>query len=347
MQYRTLGRTDLSVSRICLGTMTWGTQNTEQQAHQQIDFARERGVNFIDTAELYPATPVSRETQGRTEEIIGSWLNRNGQRDRLILATKATGKGPRHIHDGKPISARKVRLSVESSLRRLQTDYIDLYQLHWPNRETYHFRKSWCYDPTRAQKHQVIAHIREVLEALQALINEGKIRHVGLSNETCWGVSQFLHLSDTAGLPRIVSIQNEYSLLHRIFDTDFAELSHHEDIGLLAYSPLAAGLLSGKYRGGRIPDGSRRSIEADLHGRVSEYSLPALDQYLQTAERHGLAPAPMAIAFCLSRPFMSSVIVGATSLSQLEENLGGTELAMDESLLLDIRRLHRRYPVPM
>ncbi len=347
MKYKTLGDSDLNISAICLGSMTWGTQNTEAEAHQQMDYAVERGVNIFDTAEMYPTTPMGEETQGRTEEHIGSWFKKSGKRGQVMIATKVTGDGPRYIHDGVPISPKKIRLALDGSLRRLQTDTIDLYQLHWPNRGSYHFRQWSRFDPTAQAREQTLDHMREVLFALQKHIDQGKIRAIGLSNESCWGTSKFLQIAKENRLPRVVSIQNEYSLLNRLYDLDLAELSHHENVGLLAFSPLAAGLLSGKYAQGALPAGSRRTMNDDLSGRLSSYSQPALDQYLAIAQKHGIDPAQMALAFCISRPFMASTIIGATSMEQLKTNLGAADLALSAEVIEEINQVYRHYPVPM
>lgn len=348
MKYNRLGNTDLEVSELCLGSMTWGTQNTEAEGHQQIDYAVDHGVNIIDTAEMYPTTPLGQETQGRTEEIIGSWLKKGGKNHDVIIATKVTGIGNQsYIHDGMPISRKKIRLALESSLKRLQTDCIDLYQLHWPNRGSYHFRQCWTYDPTGQDTAETNDNIREVLFALQQHIDEGKIKHVGLSNESSWGTMRFLQIAKDNNLPRVVSIQNEYSLLARLYDLDLAELSHHENVGLLAFSPLAAGLLSGKYADGTIPAGSRRTLSDNLNGRLSEYSAPALEKYFAVAQKYNLPPAQLALAFCSSRPFMASTIIGATTMQQLEENIGAADVTLSEEILTDVQAVYRQYPVPM
>ena len=245
MIYRELGRTGLKVSAICLGSMTWGTQNTTDEGHAQIDMALDRGVNFIDTAEMYPTNPLSKETQGDTERVIGEWVAKSGRRDEVIIATKVSGEGYKNVRDGAPISPETINQALENSLRSLQTDYVDLYQLHWPNRGSYMFRQNWTYDPTRQDRANTIAHMEEVLDCLNGHIKAGKIRHIGLSNESAWGTAQWLRLSEERGLPRMASIQNEYSLLCRLFDTDMAELAHNEDVGLLAFSPLACGMLIG------------------------------------------------------------------------------------------------------
>jgi aryl-alcohol dehydrogenase-like predicted oxidoreductase len=347
MQYRQLGHTSTEVSQLCLGSMTWGTQNTPAEAFEQIDCALEHGVNFIDTAEMYPTTPLSPETQGRTEAIIGEWLNQSGKRDKVIIATKVTGNGPKWIDDGKDIDAAKIDKAINASLQRLQTDYIDVYQLHWPNRGSYHFRQSWQYDVSKQDRELVLANMHEVLNKIDALVKAGKIRHLGLSNETCWGTSQFLQIAAANNLPRVVSIQNEYSLMQRLFDLDLAELAQHEKVGLLAFSPLAAGPLSGKYENGCIPEGSRRSMNDNLSGRYTDKSKPALQRYLDVARKHEIEPAQLALAFCMTRPFMTSVIIGATSMQQLRMNLGAAELTLTDDVMSDIAAVHRDYPVPM
>ncbi|MFN7104052.1 MAG: aldo/keto reductase, partial [Pseudorhizobium sp.] len=268
MKFKKLGRTDISVSEICLGTMTWGSQNSESEAHEQMDHAVEAGINFFDTAELYPTTPVSPETYGRTEEFIGSWLKKTGRRKDIVLATKIAGSGRPHIRDGRPIDKETIKEAVDASLTRLQTDYIDLYQIHWPNRGHYHFRNAWGFDASGQDSAEAVAAIDEKLDALDELVKAGKIREIGLSNETAWGTMQYLKAAEAKGLPRVVSIQNEYNLLYRAFDLDLAEVSHHESVGLLAYSPLAGGILSGKYLDGRKPEGSRGSINGDIGGRL-------------------------------------------------------------------------------
>jgi aryl-alcohol dehydrogenase-like predicted oxidoreductase len=346
MEYRPLGNSGIRVSEICLGSMTWGTQNSEAEAHAQIEYALEHGVNFIDTAELYPATPMSAETTGRTEEIIGSWLQASGRRDQVVLATKVAGEGSSNIQNGIDISPQKIRVSIEGSLKRLQTDYIDLYQLHWPNRGSYHFRNNWRYDPTGQNKQQTLDHISEVLEYLGELVAAGTIRSIGLSNESCWGTCQFLQIAADNGFPRVVSLQNEYSLMYRTHDLDLAELSHNEQVGLLPFSPLACGMLTGKYENGTRPDGSRLTINPDLFGRVREEVWPVVDSYVSIARRHGIEPAQMAIAFCNQRPFVTSSIIGATSLDQLALNLGAADLDLGAEVLEDIQSVYRNHPIP-
>ncbi|MDQ0454148.1 aldo/keto reductase [Rhizobium paknamense] len=345
MKYRTLGRTDLSVSEICLGTMTWGSQNSEAEAFEQMDYALSEGVNFFDTAELYPTTPLSADTYTDTEKLIGNWFAKTGKRKDVILATKVAGAGRPYIRGGAPINGKTIREAVDASLTRLKTDYIDLYQIHWPNRGHYHFRAAWNYDPSNQVTERVHAEMLEKLEALDACVKAGKIRAIGLSNETCWGTQQFLTLAEKHGLPRVATIQNEYNLLYRSYDLDLAELSHHENVSLLAYSPLAAGLLSGKYLGGVKPAGSRGSINGDLGGRLTEHQEPATRAYVELAKAHDIDPSQMALAFCLTRPFMGSVIIGATSMEQLKINIGAAQLTLSDEVLAGIARIHRQYPM--
>jgi aryl-alcohol dehydrogenase-like predicted oxidoreductase len=346
MKYHHLGNSDLKVSEICLGTMTWGTQNSEAEGHAQMDYAVDNGINFFDTAELYPSTPLSAETQGRTEEIIGTWFNASGKRDQIILASKVAGNGHEYIQGGIDISEKKIRNSIEASLKRLQTDVIDLCQFHWPNRGSYHFRQSWKFNATTQDRSKARDDMLEALKTLDSLIKEGKIREVGLSNESCWGTMQYLRLAEEHKLPRMISIQNEYSLMHRIYDLDMAEMSHHENIGLLAYSPLACGMLTGKYLSGEVPAGSRRSINPHLWGRVSEISDAATCAYVDVAHKHNLEPTQMALAFCFQRPFMASTIIGATSVEQLEVGLGACNINLTDEVLEDIQSVYRQYPIP-
>lgn len=345
MQQIALGTTGLMVSGICLGTMTWGSQNTEAEGHAQMDMARAEGCNFWDTAEMYPVNPVRLETLGHTEQIIGTWLSARGGRERLVIASKIPG--PNQVaRNGGPITGTALREAVENSLRRLQTDYIDLYQLHWPNRPIYHFRRNWTYDPAGQDRAQIEAHMLEILQVSAELIAEGKIRHIALSNETVWGTAKWLSLAEAHGLPRIASIQNEYSLLCRQFDTDWAEFSALENIPLLAFSPLATGLLTGKYAGDVVPEGSRRSINQDLSGRVTPQVFPAVAAYLGIAARHGLDPVQMAIAFCRTRPFPCIPIIGATSTEQLARALGAAKVTLSPEVMAEIDIAHRSHPMP-
>ncbi|WP_028534133.1 NADP(H)-dependent aldo-keto reductase [Paludibacterium yongneupense] len=348
MEYRKLGHSDLNVSLIALGTMTWGEQNTEAEAHSQLDLALEHGINLVDAAEMYPVPPRP-ETQGLTEAYIGNWLARSGQRDRIVLATKAAGpasdpKRPGHIRDGQPHFDRKnLTSALDDSLRRLRTDYVDLYQLHWPDRNANYFGQlgyAWSDDAPGSTP------IEETLRVLQDFVAAGKVRTIGLSNETPWGVARFLNAAATLGLPRAVSIQNPYSLLNRIYEIALAEFSHREGVGLLAYSPLAFGTLSGKYLDDARPSGARLT----LFDRFTRYSNPqvatACRDYVALAREHGMSPAQMALAYVNSRPFVTSNIIGATSIAQLEENLGSLQLRLDDTVLATIEAIHQRQPNP-
>jgi aryl-alcohol dehydrogenase-like predicted oxidoreductase len=347
MKYNQLGASDLNVSEICLGTMTWGTQNTETEAHEQMDYAFDQGINFFDTAELYPTTPPGPETQGDTEKFVGSWFKKTGKRDKVILATKISGKGRPWIRGGAAISAQEIEKALDLSLTRLCTDHVDLYQLHWPNRGSYAFRANWSFKPSKQDTEKATADLLETLEALDRAKKAGKIREWGVSNETSWGVMTFQRLADAHGLPRMISIQNEYNLLDRKFDTDLAEICHHEKVGLMAYSPLAAGLLTGKYLDGARPAGSRGAINSDLGGRFGGYEDAAVRAYVELARKHGLDPAAMALAFCLTRPFMASVIIGATSMTQLKTNIGAKDLVLSDEVLREIQTVHRTWPLPI
>lgn len=346
MEYRKLGKTDIDVSAIGLGTMTFGEQNSEAEAHDQLDYALDRGVNFIDAAEMYPVPPRA-ETQGLTEQYIGSWLARTGRRDEIVLATKVTGHARTnmdYIRDGDTprLTPAHIRRAVEASLTRLQTDYVDLYQLHWPDRFTNMFgQRGYNHDPRETP-----VPIEDTLGELGRLVDEGKIRHVGLSNETPWGVMRFLRAAETAGLPRAVSIQNPYSLLNRSYETGLAECSIREQVGLLAYSPLAFGVLSGKYLDGARPEGARLTRWA----RFARYNSPrgarAAADYVALARQHGLDPAQMALAFVTGRDFVTSNIVGATTLAQLKSNIDSAELTLSDQLIEAINAIHADNPDP-
>lgn len=346
MKMNTLGRSGIEVSELCLGSMTWGTQNTAEEAHAQIDRALEAGINFIDTAEMYPVNPVREETVGRTERIIGLWFERDSRRDDVILATKHSGEGLGAVREGAPISAQTIPEAVEGSLRRLKTDYIDLYQFHWPNRGSYMFRKNWEFDPSSQMMLDTVGHMEETLDALQRQVKRGTIRAFGLSNESAWGTTQWVQAAARTGGPRLASVQNEYSLLCRLYDTDMAEVSLQEDVPLLAFSPLAAGLLTGKYQGGAVPKASRMSLNGDLGGRKTPRAFEAVDAYLAIAKNHGLDPAQMALAWCKTRPFMGSIIFGATTMAQLETCLGAADLTLSAEVLADIAKAHRAHPMP-
>lgn len=347
MQYRKLGHTDIDVSVIGLGTMTWGQQNTEAQAHEQLDYALERGVNLIDTAEMYPVPPKA-ETQGRTEAYIGTWLARGQARDKIILATKIAGPArqphnPRHIRgEANQFDRPNLTAAIHGSLERLQTDYIDLYQLHWPDRNTTTFGRlayPW-------QEDTVTVPIEETLQVLGEFVQQGKIRHIGVSNETPWGVARFLQAAQHLGMERIVSIQNPYSLLNRTFESGLSEFSHRDGIGLLAYSPLAFGWLTGKYENGARPAGARIT-EFDRFVRYTRpRAIAATSAYVALAARHGLSPARMALAFVNSRPFTTSNLIGATTMAQLKENIDSIDLELGPEVLEAIDEIHRDNPNP-
>lgn len=344
MDYRPLGRTDLNVSLICLGTMTWGEQNSEADAHQQLDYALDQGINFIDAAEMYPVPPKA-ETAGRTESYIGSWLAKRGQRDDIVLATKIAGPGNglSHIRDGRTrFTEDAIRAALEGSLKRLQTDYIDLYQLHWPDRRT-NFFGQLGYKPAE-EKHP--PHMEETLTALGKLVEEGKIRYVGLSNETPWGVMRFLAAAEQAGLPRVVSIQNPYNLLNRTYEIGLAEISHREQVGLLAYSPLAFGMLSGKYLDGARPAGARITLFERFTRYLNDEGQQATAAYVALAREHGLSPVQMALAYVNSRSFVTSNIIGATTITQLEENIASLNVQLSDEVLAGIEAIHTRQPNP-
>ncbi len=346
MRMKPLGRTGIEVSELCLGSMTWGSQNSADEGHEQINHALAAGVNFIDTAEMYPVNPVQAETIGRTERIIGLWLEDTMRRHEVVIATKHSGEGLRHVRDGAPITPETIPMAVEGSLRRLKTDYIDLYQFHWPNRGSYMFRQNWDFDPSGQNGPATLQNMADCMGALQEEVDKGRIRAFGLSNESAWGTMQWLRAAQKTGGPRVASVQNEYSLLCRLYDTDMAEVSAHEDVGLLAFSPLGAGFLTGKYQGGKVPDGSRMSLNPNMGGRKSERVFDAVDAYLQIAKRHGLDPTQMALAWCLTRPFMCSVIFGATTPTQLDLALGAADLTLSDDVMTEIGAAHRAFPMP-
>lgn len=345
MKYNKLGRTGLNVSLICLGTMTWGRQNTEDQGHEQMDYALAHGINFFDTAEMY-AVPPNAETYGKTETIIGTWFAARKNRDQVILATKVAGPGLPWIRGGTAqIDRKNILEAVEGSLKRLQTDYIDLYQLHWPNRGSYHFGDSSGFYPD-FQREAVEENMIEVLTTLQDLKKQGKIRHAGLSNETAWGAMKYLQLAEKHNLPRMESIQNEYSLTCRSFDTDLHEVAHAEHVGLLAWSPLAGGMISGKYLNGTRPAGTRWSFESRTLFRDTAQAQSAVKAYLAIAQKNGLDVCQMALAFVNARPFLTSNIIGATSMDQLKTDIASIDLVLSDEVLKEIEQVRRQYPAP-
>ncbi|MDQ2095679.1 aldo/keto reductase [Rhodalgimonas zhirmunskyi] len=342
-----LGRSGIEVSDLCLGSMTWGTQTAPEDGHAQIERALEAGIDFIDTAHMYPVNPVSGDTIGRTEEIIGDWFTASGRRAEVVLATKHLGEGSGVMEGGTPeITSETIPAAIEGSLKRLRTDVIDLYQFHWPNRGSYHFRRNWRFDPSTQDTAKARQHFEDALGALAREVERGTIRAFGLSNESAWGMAQWLAGAERGTGPRAATIQNEYSLLNRLYDTDLGELGHHEDVTLLAFSPLAAGLLTGKYQDGGIPEGSRRSYVENLGGRMTERVLPAVAAYLELASKHGLDPVQMALAFVRQRPFPAIPIFGATTMAQLENIIAGKDLILSDEVLEEIDAVHKAHPLP-
>lgn len=343
MKYNFLPQSEIKVSEIALGTMTFGQQNTEAEGHDQLDLALDSGVNFIDTAEMY-SVPAQKETSGSTEKIIGSWLKKSGKRDQIILATKIAGpnRGLEFIREDLAYNAQTIRTSIEKSLGRLQTDYIDLYQLHWPERKTNYFGHR-SYDPEGDVWQD---NVQEILEVMQALITEGKIRHIGLSNETPWGVMRFLEESKKHNLPRIATIQNPYSLLNRTFETGLSEVCHFENLGLLAYSPLAFGVLSGKFLTGESHPNARINLFPKFSRYSSENATKATQLYSQIANDNDLTLTEMALAFIQQQFFVTSTIIGATDLKQLKENLLTTQIILSDKVIAEINKVQEVYPNP-
>lgn len=345
MKRNQLGRTGIDVSALCLGTMTFGSQTPQSDAFGQMDMALDAGVDFWDTAEMYPVPPKA-SYQGDSERIIGNWFEKSGRRKEVILATKHSGAGMKIARNGEPISSKTIPGAIEGSLKRLKTDYIDLYQFHWPNRGSYAFRQNWTYDASSQDSAEILDHMQDALDALQKEVDRGTIRSFGLSNDTVWGTANWLRLAEQGGLPRVASLQNEYSLMCRLFDLDMAELCHHEDVGLLAYSPLATGLLTGKYRDGAVPEGSRKSIDGRLGGRTTSRADEAVELYMAVAKKHGLDPVHMSLAWCMQRPFMASVIFGATTVDQLKIVLDGKDLVLSDDVMADLDEAHKACPMP-
>ena len=348
MQYSKLGRTGLDVSRVCLGTMTWGSQNTEAEAHAQMDYALERGVNFWDTAEMY-ASPPTPETQGSTERYIGTWLAKSGKRDKIVLASKVAGRGAAfggmswlRADGAVPRQTRaQIDEAVAGSLKRLQTDYLDLYQLHWPDRPIRTFGGM-----TFKDYEQDYESFQTILEALEIHVRAGRIRHIGVSNEFPWGVMRFLEESNRRGLPRIASIQNAYHLANRVFEFGLAEIAMREQVGLLAYSPLGQGVLTGKYLDGALPPGARKT----LYNRMQRYEGPGAEEavraYVALAQAYGWDPTQLALKFCDSRPFVTATIIGATSMEQLKTDIDAFDLTWTDELDQAVDAIHVRRPNP-
>lgn len=343
MEFRRLGRTDIQVSALCLGTMTWGEQNTETDAFAQIDRAKSAGINFIDTAEMYPVPPRA-ETYTTTERIIGNYFKSRGNRAEWVLASKVAGPGNGidYIRGGNPKHNREhIVAALDASLKRLQTDWIDLYQLHWPERSTNFFGQLGY-----RHREERFTPLEETLEVLDEQVKAGKIRHIGLSNETPWGTMTFLQLAESRGWPRAVSIQNPYNLLNRTFEVGLAEIAMREQCGLLAYSPLAFGMLSGKYENGVRPANARLTLFSRFQRYNNPQSVAATSRYVALARAHGLDPAQMALAFVTRQPFVTSNIIGATSLEQLESNLASAELKLSDEVLTAIEAIHVTQPNP-
>ena len=343
MKYKTIPNSDIRVSKICLGTMTWGNQNTQNEGFEQMDYALGKGVNFFDTAELYPV-PANAETYADTERIIGNWFEQRKNRDKVVLATKIAGPGAYTAHIRTTgFTPDSIREALEGSLKRLKTDYIDLYQLHWPERNTNFFGKR-DYFPEENEQWEI--NFQEILETLDGFIKEGKIRHIGLSNETPWGAMKYLALSEHKDLPRMKTIQNPYSLLNRTFEVGNAEVSHREQLGLLAYSPLAFGVLSGKYRHGNLPEKSRLKLFPRMKRYSGDEALAATEVYAKIAEKHHLSLTQLALAFVTDRPFVTSNIIGATTMPQLEENIATADVTLSDEILAEIDAVHNQIPNP-
>ena len=344
MKFTKLGNTEISVSKICLGTMTWGEQNTEEEAFDQMNFAVEKGVNFFDTAELY-SVPPKKETFGNTEKIIGNWFTRKGNREKIILATKVVGRSGMKWFRNKETRLHESQIfeALEGSLKRLKTDYIDLYQLHWPDRKSNFFGKLGY----QHEEEDDFIDIKTQLESLEKLVAQGKIRYIGLSNETPWGLMKFLSLSEKYSLPRVVSVQNPYSLLNRSYEVGLAEISIRERCGLLAYSPLAFGMLTGKYDDQRYPEGTRLSIYKNIYTRYTkEKGVTSSKKYNALAKDYGLTPTQMALAYVNSKEFVTSNIIGATNLKQLDENINSINVELNKELLEKIDIIHDKQPYP-
>ena len=344
MEYNKLGQTDIEVSRICLGTMTWGEQNTEKEAHEQLDYAIESGINFIDVAEMYPVPP-REETYGLTESYIGNWLSKRKDRDKIILASKVAAKAEwlPYIRGGQiKLDKKNIVQALEDSLRRLKTDYIDLYQMHWPDRDTNFFGKLAYY---HAPEKDGIP-IAETLAVLDGLVKQGKIRAIGISNETPWGCAEYLRISREKELPRIVSIQNPYNLLNRTFEIGISEFSHREQVGLLAYSPLAFGALSGKYLNNQKPEGARLTLFERFNRYLNPQATKATEAYVNLAKKNDLDPSQMALSYVSSRPFLTSNIIGATTMEQLKMDIESINIELSDDVIKDIESIHEKIPNP-
>jgi len=344
MKFKKLGHTNIDVSLICLGTMNMGEQNTQEEGFEQMDYSFEKGVNFFDTAEVY-AVPPRQETYGKTEEIIGNWFIKSKKREKIILATKMVGPGVEWIRNGGGnYTEKNIAIAIDGSLKRLQTDYIDLYQLHWPERNTNYFgKRNYEHNSDEGKWND----LESVLKALKKFVDQGKIKYIGISNETPWGLSKFLEVAEQLNLPRIVSVQNPYNLLNRAYDIGMSEISCREKVGLLAYSPLAIGYLSGKYRDNQIPKNSRIGLFGDFWTRYKEDNAKkAVDDYYKLAKENGLTLTQMSLAFVNSRPFMTSNIIGATTMEQLKENIGTADIDLSDEIIEKINLIHSNNPNP-
>ena len=344
MIFKKLGNTGLKVSQICLGTMTWGEQNNQQEAFEQMDYAQENGVNFFDTAELY-SIPPNEKTYGKTEEIIGNWFKEKKNRNKVILATKISGPGLSWIREGNlQYTEERIEKAINNSLERLKTDFIDLYQLHWPERKTNYFGKLGYDHNAKEEKWN---DFKSILETLKKFIEQGKIRYIGLSNETAWGLSKFLEISKLKDLPKMMSVQNPYNLLCRTYEIGLAEISIREKSGLLAYSPLAGGFLSGKYRNKNIPDNSRQKLFANYYTRYSKPNASiVIDKYYNIAKKFGLNFAQMSIKFCEIQKFVTSVIIGATTIEQLKIDIESVNVNLSDEVIKQINEIQKIYPNP-
>ncbi len=344
MNYKKLGTTDLDVSTICLGTMTWGEQNSQKEGFEQMNYAVDSGVNFFDVAEIYPS-PCRKETYGETEKVIGNWFKEKKNRDKIILATKISGPGLSYVRGGGPqYTEKKISEAVENSLERLKTDYIDLYQLHWPERKTNFFGKLGYAHKNDFNEWN---DFEKILTALDKFIKQGKIRYIGLSNETPWGLSKFLEISKIKKLPRMMSVQNPYSLLCRTYEVGLSEISIREESGLLAYSPLAGGFLTGKYRNNNLPENSRQKLFGDYYTRYSKPDVSSIiEKYFNISKKFDLNFAQMSIKFCEIQPFMTSVIIGATTMEQLKINIESVNVNLSDENITEINKIQKLYPNP-
>ena len=344
MKFKKLGNTDLEVSLICIGTMTWGKQNNQTEAFEQMDYAIGQGINFFDTAEMY-AVPCTEETFGKTETIIGNWFKERSNRKKVILATKVSGPGLPWIRGGGlQYTKENISAALEGSLKRLQTDYIDLYQLHWPERDTNYFGKLGY---KHQDKEKEWNSIKSVLNVLKQFVDQGKVRYIGLSNESAWGLSKFLELSKLQDLPRVMSVQNPYNLLNRTYEVGLAEVSVREQSGLLAYSPLASGVLTGKYRNDKKPKGSRLQLFGDYFPRYfKKLSLLAVEEYFKVAKKHKISLAQLSLAFVNQQPFVTSSIIGATTMEQLKEDIESNNIALSSEIIDEINLVHKNNPNP-